>query len=64
MIGFITDCEGDYGYWSRCVSLSQVVEFDFEGGLPSRGKKPRIPSFSVAMFSTRATGTCESQSSS
>ena len=39
MIGFITDCEGDYGYWSRCVSLSQIVEFDCEGQLSFKRKE-------------------------
>ncbi|CAE7226602.1 unnamed protein product, partial [Symbiodinium pilosum] len=33
MISFITDCEGDYQYWSRCVALSEVVEFNSEGSL-------------------------------
>ena len=33
MISFITDCEGDYQYWSRCVALSEVVEFNSQGSL-------------------------------
>ena len=33
MIGFITDCEGDYAYWSRCVAISRVIKFDPAGQL-------------------------------
>jgi len=30
LIGFITDTEGNYDYWCRCVELSRVVHFDAE----------------------------------
>eukprot|EP00930_Biecheleria_cincta_P020450 TRINITY_DN15391_c0_g1_i1.p1 TRINITY_DN15391_c0_g1~~TRINITY_DN15391_c0_g1_i1.p1 ORF type:complete len:891 (+),score=144.56 TRINITY_DN15391_c0_g1_i1:586-3258(+) len=29
-IGFITDTEGNFDYWCRCVELSRVVRFDAE----------------------------------
>ncbi|CAE8598522.1 unnamed protein product [Polarella glacialis] len=32
-IGFITDCEGNFDYWSKCVELSEVVHFDDAGQL-------------------------------
>lgn len=32
-IGFITDCEGNFDYWRRCVDLSEVVGWSGEGDL-------------------------------
>ena len=32
-IGFITDCEGNFDYWRRCVELSEVVGWNGEGDL-------------------------------
>jgi len=33
LVGFITDTEGNYEYWRRCVALSRVVCFDPAGDL-------------------------------
>lgn len=30
LIGFITDCEGNFDYWCKCVKLSRVVAFKSE----------------------------------
>eukprot|EP00441_Pelagodinium_beii_P007378 CAMPEP_0197702862 /NCGR_PEP_ID=MMETSP1338-20131121/125056_1 /TAXON_ID=43686 ORGANISM="Pelagodinium beii, Strain RCC1491" /NCGR_SAMPLE_ID=MMETSP1338 /ASSEMBLY_ACC=CAM_ASM_000754 /LENGTH=447 /DNA_ID=CAMNT_0043286745 /DNA_START=59 /DNA_END=1399 /DNA_ORIENTATION=+ len=33
LIGFITDCEGNFDYWQKCVELSRVVGFNDAGEL-------------------------------